>query len=145
MPRASLLPTLLVLTVLTASADETDTRQVVDLPGPMREHMLSNMRDHLLAIAQITALLAQSRYEAAAEVAEERLGMSAMQHHGAGPMGRHMPDGMRAVGSAMHRAASRFAIAAGDAEVTGDHAAALSALSAVMSQCVACHNAYRLR
>lgn len=145
MRRASLLPTLLLLPVLATSAGETDTRQVVDLPGPMQEHMLSNMRDHLLAIEQITALLAEERYEAAAELAEERLGMSAMQHHGAGPMGRHMPDGMRAVGSAMHRTASRFAIAAGDAEVTGDLGAALSALSAVMSQCVACHNGYRLR
>jgi hypothetical protein len=44
----------------------------------------------------------------------------------------------------MHRAASRFAIAARDAEVTGDLAAAFGGLSGVMQQCVACHEAFRL-
>jgi mono/diheme cytochrome c family protein len=56
----------------------------------------------------------------------------------------YMPEGMRAVGDAMHRAASRFAIAARDAEVGGNLAQAFAGLSEVMQQCVACHGAYRV-
>lgn len=121
-----------------------DPRELVDLPPPMREHMLANMRDHLLALETITRLLAEGRYGEAADTAEERLGMGAMQAHGAGHMAPYMPEGMRATGSAMHRAASRFAISARDAEVGGGLAGAFAGLSEVMQQCVACHSAYRL-
>jgi cytochrome c556 len=51
---------------------------------------------------------------------------------------------MWAVGSAMHRAASRFAVAAHDAEARDDLAAAFAGLSETMRQCVACHRAYRV-
>ena len=121
-----------------------DPRQKVELPPPMREHMLANMRDHLQAIEVVTRLLAAGRYGEAGETAEQRLGMSAMQAHGARHMGQFMPEGMRAIGQAMHRAASRFAVAAQDAEVHDDLAAAFSGLSAVMRQCVACHEGYRV-
>ena len=125
-----------------ASADP-NPRELVDLPPPMREHMLANMRDHLLAIEAITRLLAEGRYGEAADTAEERLGMDAMQTHGGHHMAPFMPEGMRAVGSAMHRAASRFAFAARNAEVDGNLAGAFAGLSEVMQQCVACHAAYR--
>ena len=121
-----------------------DPRQKVELPPPMRAHMMANMRDHLQAIEKITRLLAEHRYEEAGDTAERRLGMSAMGDHGAGHMGRFIPEGMRAIGQAMHRAASRFAVAAQDAEVDGNLAAAFSGLSAVMQQCVACHEGYRV-
>ena len=55
-----------------------------------------------------------------------------------------MPEPMRAIGTAMHRAASRFAIGARDAEVTGDLAATFNGLSGIMAQCVACHAAFRV-
>ncbi len=126
-----------------ASAD-TEPRELVELPLPMREHMLANMRDHLLAIETITRLLAEGRYAEAADTAEERLGMSAMQAHGGEHMAPYMPEGMRAVGSAMHRAASRLAIAARDTEVSGNLAGAFAGLAQVMQQCVACHSAYRV-
>jgi len=54
-----------------------------------------------------------------------------------------MPEGTRAIGSAKHRAASRFAVAARDAEVDDDLDAAFAGLAEVMVQCFACHNAYR--
>lgn len=121
-----------------------DNRTLVEFPAPMRQHMLSNMRDHLLALEAITRLLAEGEYEAASETAETRLGMSAMQAHGGAHMAPFMPDAMRTTGSAMHRAASRFAVAARDAEVTGDLSAAFGALSQVMQQCVACHESFRV-
>lgn len=55
-----------------------------------------------------------------------------------------MPEGMREIGTAMHRAASRFALTARDAEVAGGMASAFGALSEVMRQCVACHSRYRV-
>ena len=121
-----------------------DGRETVQLPEMMREHMLRNMRDHLLALEQITRYLANQQYDEAAEVAENRLGMSSMELHGASHLGKFMPKEMGAIGTNMHRAASRFALAAQDAEIEGGLNKAFSALSEVMQQCVACHSAYKV-
>lgn len=121
-------------------ADE-DTRQLVELPEMMQQHMLSNMRDHLVAINEIITSLANEELAKAAEVAESRLGMSSLQSHGAGHMAKFMPEGMRQAGTNMHRAASRFAITAQEGEVRP----AYKALSELTSACVACHAGYRIR
>ena len=139
--------TLLVAMLIAALAlpvGAEDMRQRVELPFPMQAHMLANMRDHLRALETITRQLADAQYEAASETAESRLGMSAMQAHGAAHMAPFMPEPMRAIGTAMHHAASQFAITARDAEVTGDLGAAFGALSQVMQQCVACHEGFRV-
>jgi len=138
-------PALLLLPALAMGAPETDTRQIIDVPGPIREQILVNMRDHLLAIQQIAAELAQDHFDAAADLAEERLGMTAMQRHGGHEIARYMPDGMRATATAMHHAGSRLAIVARDAAVTTDPAGSIAALSNVMAQCVACHSGYRMQ
>ena len=121
-----------------------DGRTTVELPNMMQEHMLSNMRDHLLALEEITRNLATQKYDAASEIAENRLGMSSMGLHGASHMGKFMPKEMRAIGTNMHRAASRFALTAKDAELEGGLNKAFSALSEVMQQCVACHKGYKV-
>lgn len=121
-----------------------DSRTKVDLPDMMREHMLANMRDHLLALETITRNLANHQYDEAADVAEQRLGMTSMQSHGAKHLGQFMPKAMGQIGTNMHRAASRFALAAKDAELEGGLNKAFSALSEVMQQCVACHSSYRV-
>jgi len=129
-----------LLNVAQASTD----RQTVQLPEMMREHLLSNMRDHLLALEEITRYLAGEQYSEAAEVAENRLGLSSLDAHGASHMGRFFPQEMGQIGMEMHRAASRFALAAAEAEVEGGLNKAFSALSEVMQQCVACHSAYKV-
>lgn len=121
-----------------------DDRQLVKLPNMMREHMLINMRDHLLALEEITRYLANQQYDLAAEIAENRLGMSSLKSHGASHMGKFMPMEMGKIGTNMHRAASRFAIAAKDAELEGGLNKAFMVLSEVMQQCVACHASYRV-
>jgi mono/diheme cytochrome c family protein len=110
----------------------------------MQRHMLTNMRNHLLAIAQIQHALAEGDFDAAGAIAEERLGMSSLASHGASHMAPYMPEPMRAIGTQMHRAASRFALVAQDASVDRDLPRALKALFAVTEQCVACHGAYRI-
>lgn len=126
-------------------AAEDDSRAAVDLPTMMRTHMLANMRDHLNAMHEIQSSLAAGEYDAAADVAEKRLGMSSLASHGASHMAGFMPKGMQETGTAMHQAASRFAVAAQEAAVTRDLPRALGALSRVSEQCVACHAGYRLK
>jgi hypothetical protein len=121
-----------------------DGRQTVQLPDMVREHMLSNMRDHLLALEEITRYLASQQYDKAAEIAENRLGMSSLELHGASHLGKFIPKEMGAIGTNMHRAASRFALAATDAEIEGGLNKAFAALSEVMQQCVACHSGYKV-
>lgn len=123
------------------TAAVAEERQPVELPAPMQAHMLSNMRDHLRALHEIQIALAAEKFADAAEVAEQRLGMSSMQSHGAGHMAPFMPKRMQGIGTAMHRAASRFAVTV----VEGDVSRSLNDLSKVTEQCVACHASYRLR
>jgi hypothetical protein len=118
-----------------------DERLLVELPEMMKQHMMSNMRDHLAAINEILNNMANGELDRAAEVAESRLGMSSLESHGASHMARFMPEGMRQAGTSMHQAASRFALKAQE----GDALPAYKALSEVTSACVACHSGYRIR
>lgn len=123
-----------------STADE-DTRQFVKLPEMMQKHMMSNMRDHLMAINEILIFMANRELDKAAETAEYRIGMSSLESHGASHMAGFMPEGMRKAGTSMHRAASRFALKAQEGEILP----AYKALSEITSACVACHSAYRIR
>ncbi len=128
-----------------AFAAEGDTRIAIEMPAMMQDHMRANMRDHLRAINEIQTLLSAGKYEAAADVAEKRIGMSSLEAHGASHMAGFMPKGMQDTGTAMHQAASRFAVTAQEAGVTRDLPRAIGALSQITTQCVACHAGYRLK
>ncbi len=130
---------------MTSSAPvQGDARQLVKFPEPMRLHTITSMRDHLLAIQEINVALSKSDFDQAARIAEQRLGLSSLELHGAAHIAPYMPKGMQEIGTQMHRAASRFAVEAQSASVANDVRPALAALGAVMQQCVACHAAYRL-
>lgn len=118
-----------------------DSRQMVKLPEMMQQHMMSNMRDHLMALNEILVNMANDQPDKAAEVAESRLGMSSLKSHGASHLAKFMPKGMRQAGTNMHRAASRFALKAQE----GEKLPAYNALSEITSACVACHSGYRIR
>jgi hypothetical protein len=122
-----------------------DARQVVHFPPELRVHTLANMRDHLLALSEIQEALSKGWFDKAGTIAEQRLGMASLKFHGAHELSEYMPEAMQAIGSEMHRSASRFALEAENASVTGDVKPALAALSKVTQQCVACHSAYRVQ
>lgn len=122
-----------------------DARQVVTFPRLLKEHELANMRDHLLTLSEIQGFLAKYDFDRASDLAEKRLGMSSFDLHGAHEVAPYMPKGMQEAGTAMHRAASQFAIAAQDAAVDHDLSRALAALNRVTQSCIACHAAYRLK
>ena len=117
-----------------------DSRQQVDLPAPMKEHMMANMRDHLVVINEIQAALAAKDFDKVEGLAENRLGLSSFQVHGASHLGRYMPEGMRSAGTDMHRAASKLALTAKE----GDLQTTIAGLAEVTGRCVACHATYRV-
>lgn len=131
---------LLVSASSLSMADE-DTRQLVELPEMMQQHMLSNMRDHLVAFNEILVYMNNDELDKAAEIAEQRLGMSSLELHGASHMAKYMPKGMQQAGTNMHKAASRFARKAQE----GEPLPAYKMLSGITSACVACHTRYRIR
>ncbi len=136
---------LAVLFAPTLTNAEEDNRQIVDLPLMMQQHMLANMRDHLVALTEIQQALSQDEFDQAANIAEKRLGMSSLRTHGGKHRAKYMPAAMRKIGIAMHQAASRFSLAAQEAAVTDDFKAVLGAMSQISLQCVACHTSFRLR
>jgi hypothetical protein len=137
----TIITALLLLLAGTGSFADEDTRQFVELPEMMQQHMMSNMRDHLAAINEILIQMANDDLDQAAAIAESRLGMSSLESHGASHMSRFMPEGMRQAGTGMHRAASRFALKAQEGEVLPSYIA----LSEITSACVACHSGFRIR
>lgn len=131
---------ILLLTLAMPASAEQDERRQIKMPQMMRQHMLGNMRDHMLAIHEIQAALAKNNADQAADIAEQRIGMSSLASHNAAHMAAYMPQTMQDIGTEMHHAASRFAISAKE----GDVLKSLQDLSRITQQCVACHAAYRL-
>ncbi len=68
------------------AVDAEDSRQLVELPEMMQTHMLERMRDHLSALHEIMTYLSADDPDAAADTAEQRLGVSSMQGGGGGSM-----------------------------------------------------------
>lgn len=139
---------LILQLALGAAMAAEERRQLVKLPSIMQQHMLANMRDHLVALDEILGALAEGQTNKAAEIAENRLGMSSLSLHGAARLGKYMPETMGKIGTQMHRAASRFVVAAQDAELDPSKASqrkVYKALQQVTENCNACHQAYRLR
>ncbi len=135
------------LSAYSAKAAE-DNRELVELPKMMQEHMLANMPGHLVALSEIFGELAKGRTDKAVIIAEEQLGMSSLSLHGAEHLGKFMPKSMGKIGAQMHHAASRFVIAAQDAELNpgkNSQQKVYEALQEITDNCNACHMAYRIR
>ena len=124
------------------------SREFVRLPEPMQEHMLGNMRDHLVTVNEIIGDIAGDKLDVAAKLAEQRLGMSSLALHDAAHMAPFMPKPMQDIGTSMHHAASRLAIVLQDASVSPTLESIREvnrALHEVTTACTACHAAYRIR
>jgi len=86
------------------------------------------MRGHLQAITKIQFVPASGAFDKAADVAEKRLGLSALQREGANALTPHMPMAMRHMEMQLHRAASHSAMVARDSEIDGNTRLAVGAL-----------------
>jgi len=143
-----LFATLVGLLAITGAGLGQDSRELVRLPEPMQEHMLGNMRDHLATLSEIIGDVADGKFDDAAKLSEQRLGMSSLGLHGAAHMAPFMPKTMQEIGTSMHRAASRLAIVLQDTSVapTFDSMRDVSRpIHEVTATCAACHAGYRIR
>lgn len=132
----------------TGLSQAADDRQMVEMPAMMQEHMLTSMRDHLTVLSEILADVSAEKYDDAAKVAEERLGMSSFGLHNAAHMAAYMPKPMQDAGGALHRASSRFAIIAKNMDIKRSYEAMKElngALSEMTAACNGCHASYRIR
>jgi hypothetical protein len=142
------LAALLILIVGMSGARAQDTRALVHLPAPMQEHMLGNMRDHLATLNEIIGDIADNKFDEAAKISEQRLGMSSLSLHGAAHLAPYLPKPMQDIGTTMHHAASRLVIVLQDASMTPTVDAmrdVYRALHDVTTACEACHAGYRVR
>ena len=130
------------------AAAAQDSRELVKLPAPMQEHMLSNMRDHLVTLNDIIGDIAEEKYDQAAKLVEQRLGMSSLTAHDAAHMAPFMPKPMQDMGTNMHHAASQLVIVLQDTSITPDAQSMRridKAIHQITSACTSCHAAYRIR
>lgn len=126
------------------AVSKTDARTLVHFPAAAKRATLAEMRAHLQTLGEIQMALSKSEFELAAQLAENKLGLSSM-HGDMYASARYMPAGMREMGYAMHQSASQFAVEAQNASASGDLHPALAALAKVNQNCVACHAAYKLK
>lgn len=130
---------------LSTVAFAEDTRQLAKLPEAAQESLRLEMLDNMVAVNEVLSLMAAGKLREAGEVAEARLGVSAMGKHRGKPFdarpGPHMPPAMHGIGIDGHKAASEFAAAA----IADDREKALALLANLTTACVSCHAAYRTR
>ncbi len=146
--------TLASLLSINGEAAEAAHPVTISLPPAIRIQFLSNMRDHLAAMSEIQDALAEGNFEQAAGIAGHRLGLRAtssaacrmnkMENSRAdnSALSKFMPKDMHRIGYEMHAAADNFALVAQSS--AGDYRKAISALSRVTKQCVACHARFRI-
>ena len=127
--------------VATNAFPESDTRVMVELPAPMKAHMLKNMRAHLTVIDRLLLLLSEEQFDAAADLAESELGMSSLNKHGASHIAPYYPKGMQQAGTQMHRSASQFSRIAQEGEILASY----KALRNITAACTGCHAGYRVQ
>lgn len=132
-----------MLIALPAAAE--DTRHLARLTPQAQEVLRQEMLDNLIAVNEILSLVAANKLKEAGEVAETKLGKSAMGKNARLPFeqrpGPQMPAAMHELGRNGHLAASEFAAAA----ASGERERALALLPKLTENCVACHASYRTR
>ena len=116
-----------------------DNRTWVVLPGHTRLPILDSMRAQLRDLARMQALVAQQKFDEAAQIAKSDFRTPEL-HLNDRSMGV-IPKPMQAMDDRLHEALAAFA----DGTRKHDVTASLTALAKVTDQCVACHSAFRMR
>lgn len=131
---------MLLVSIPVAVAQEADTRTVIRLSPQHRDLVLTEMRQFLSGLQQMTDALSRDDMETVASVART-LGTS-MSHQMPADLKAALPEGFRKLGHAVH---SRFDQIALDAEAMEDNIHALSQLGDTLSRCVSCHSTYQIQ
>lgn len=113
-----------------------DTRTSLGLPEGMKQHQLSNMREHLEAVNSVISLMSENKFEDASKIAHSKLGSTPEMLKMCRMMGN---ENFTTLGLAFHKSGDDL----GDALQTKDVNASLRALNKTMQYCVECHATYR--
>ena len=116
--------------------DIIDTRISLGMSPEMKQHQLSNMRDHVEAIKSIVGLISESKFEEASKIAHTKLGLTPEMRAMCGMFNN---ENFEKLGLAFHKSGDDL----GSALQTKDINASLRALNKTMQYCVECHAAYR--
>lgn len=117
--------------------DALDPRRPVPLLPMMAHHQKQSMRDHLLAVQEITAAIAASDF-AGVEKAASRIGFSEQMGQMCSHMGAGAP-GFAAQALEFHHTADCI----GAAARARDGARVLSELTATLQTCTSCHATWK--
>ncbi|MDH4234346.1 MAG: cytochrome c [Gallionella sp.] len=113
-----------------------DTRTSLGLSPEMKQHQLSNMREHMEAVKSIIGLMTEKKFEDASKIAHTKLGLTPEMQK---MCSMFNDEKFMALGLAFHKSGDEL----GDALKTGDINASLRALNKTMEYCVTCHAAFR--
>ncbi len=116
--------------------DMTDNRISLNLSPEMKQHQLSNMREHLAAVQSIIRLISENRFDDAAGIAHARLGLTPEMQQMCS-----MFDNERfmELGFTFHRSGDEL----GKVLKTRNMKASLRALDKTMAYCTECHATFR--
>jgi len=117
----------------------SDGRQVLVLTEPERDIVLTEMRTFLQSVQQIT-LGVSNQDMAAISHAAKAVGAAA-QNSVPGTLVKKLPLEFKKLGFDTHQKFDQLAL---DAEEFGDPVQSLQQLTELMSNCVACHEIYRI-
>ncbi|MCX7193314.1 MAG: cytochrome C [Proteobacteria bacterium] len=113
-----------------------DTRISLGLTPEMKQHQLSNMREHVEAIKSIVGLMAENKFEDASKIAHIKLGLTPEMQSMCSMFDN---ENFKNLGFAFHKSGDDL----GDALHTKDVKTSLRALNKTMEYCVTCHATYR--
>ncbi|MEE9614866.1 MAG: hypothetical protein V3W31_07975 [Thermodesulfobacteriota bacterium] len=117
-----------------------DERAELKLPPAMKLMQKKMMRKHLDTVSEITAALAASELDRAAEVARTNLGWSEEEETKCRKVSRLSGKGeFLILGMAVHKKADELA----DAAEAGDRDGALKSLAGLIHNCNECHKTFR--
>lgn len=114
----------------------TDQRISLGLSPEMKQHQLSNMREHLTAVQSIIRLISENKFEDASGIAHARLGLTPEMQKMCSMFGNER---FMELGFAFHRSGDEL----GEALKTRNMQASLRALDKTMGYCAECHAAFR--
>ena len=113
-----------------------DTRISLGLSAEMKQHQLSNMREHTEAIQSIIGFMSENKFEEASKIAHSKLGSTPEMQKMCSMMG---DEKFMTLGLAFHKSGDDL----GDVLQTRDANKSLRALNKTMQYCVECHAIYR--
>jgi len=113
-----------------------DPRTSLNLPAPMRYHQLVMMREHLQAVNDIVALIAEGKFDTASQVAHSKLGLTPEMKKMCNMFAN---SDFRQMGLTFHKHADEL----GDVLKTKNLNKSLRALHTTMNSCVQCHATFR--